>query len=149
MCIIRIYTLRTIYNLYKTLKCYFCVGYIAQTSNVTEKHTSNISIPQASKTIDHIDPFSKEEPNTKKLHSDVTKTPISDTSHQSHDQSDTKKIPSKRLKTEENITFKNNPYEDIILWEKPGDNPQAILSNSASISGVHLEWKYTQKQDNW
>ncbi|XP_012227482.1 NF-kappa-B-repressing factor [Linepithema humile] len=126
-------------------------GCIARTSNVTEEHASNTSIPQTSKATDHIEPFSKE-PDAKKLLSDAMKTSMSNTTshkYQSYDQSDTEKIPSKRLKTEENVTVKNNPYGDIILWERPGDNPQVILHNSANIAGANIEWKYIQKQEIW
>lgn len=53
------------------------------------------------------------------------------------------------MKTEENITLQNNPYGDIVLWERPGDTPQDTLGNSANISGVNLEWQYSQSKGIW
>lgn len=132
------------------MKCYFCIGSVARTFNVTEKHTSNIDIPQTSKAADYIDSFSKK-PNTKESLSNATKTSISDITchkYQSYNRSNTEKMSPKKLKTED-VTLKNNPYGDIILWEKPGDNPQSILANSVNIAGGNIEWKYTQKKEYW
>ena len=53
------------------------------------------------------------------------------------------------MKTEENITLRDNPYGDIVLWERPGDMPQSTLGNSANISGVNLEWKYSASEGIW
>lgn len=56
---------------------------------------------------------------------------------------------SKRLKTEENIKLRNNPYGDIVLWERLDEIPQSTLGNSANISGVNLDWKYSAMQGIW
>ncbi|KAL6436505.1 hypothetical protein ACFW04_004766 [Cataglyphis niger] len=56
---------------------------------------------------------------------------------------------SKRLKTEENIMLRDNPYGDIVLWERPDEIPQSTLGNSANISGVNLDWKYSAMQGIW
>lgn len=53
------------------------------------------------------------------------------------------------MKKEKNIAHQNNPYGDIVLWERPGDIPQNTLGNSASISGVNLEWQFSQSNGIW
>lgn len=45
--------------------------------------------------------------------------------------------------------LRDNPYGDIILWERSDDIPQSTLGNSANISGVNLDWKYSMTQGIW
>ncbi|XP_014468164.1 PREDICTED: NF-kappa-B-repressing factor-like [Dinoponera quadriceps] len=57
--------------------------------------------------------------------------------------SDTESLPEKKLKNTD------LPYGDIVLVEKSDDIPQSILSYSVNISGNHLEWKCTQKDQSY
>ncbi|EGI58492.1 NF-kappa-B-repressing factor [Acromyrmex echinatior] len=47
--------------------------------------------------------------------------------------------------------FQNHPYEDIVLWEKPGtnDNVLNILEMSAGVSGIAMRWKYSKIEEGW
>lgn len=73
---------------------------------------------------------------------------LSTTNYESCEKSNIKEPLSKRLKTEKNI-LRDNPYRDIILWERSDDIPQSTLGNSASISGVNLDWKYSMTEGIW
>lgn len=132
------------------LKYYFCLGCVARTSIVTEEHVLNTPnyVPS---TINHADQFHKI-CHKKRSFSD-TKSPqklnTTNCNYESCKKSNIKESLSKRLKTEENITLRDNPYGDIVLWERPGDVPQSTLGNSANISGVNLEWKYSTNEGIW
>ncbi|XP_011640970.1 uncharacterized protein LOC105429584 [Pogonomyrmex barbatus] len=94
------------------------------------------------------------EEKKKKLLSNVIKEPIAniDTQdHQSYETPNIEEIPSKRLKAETDDSLKDleNPYGNIILWERPGDAALNILEASAAISGVTLKWKYDKTEEGW
>lgn len=127
---------------------YFCVGCVARTSNVTEE---SVNTPNnVSNSIKHID---HKKCDTKKRSFLDTKKPeklnTSNYNYKSCEKTNIEESLSKRLKTEENIMLRDNPYGDIVLWERPGEIPQSTLGNSANISGVNLDWKYSAMQGIW
>lgn len=125
-------------------------GCVARTSVVIEEAVSNRS--DCISNTNNVDQFNKKCAIKKRSFSN-TKSPkelnITNCKYKSCKKSNTEESPSKRLKTEENITLQNNPYGDIVLWERPGDTPQDTLGNSANISGVNLEWQYSQSKGIW
>ncbi|XP_011692577.1 PREDICTED: uncharacterized protein LOC105452820 isoform X3 [Wasmannia auropunctata] len=59
--------------------------------------------------------------------------------------------PPKRLKIEANVSLKDqdNPFRDIVLWERPGDDPITMLKMSIKLSGKVLECKYSKEKNFW
>ncbi|XP_011169060.1 NF-kappa-B-repressing factor [Solenopsis invicta] len=136
-------------------------GCTAKMSTVTEEsipnmpnhlpHTANLSESQPT-----IAQQSRKKRISKKKRLDAnklfpadTKEPISNIvsyNHQLCENPNTEENPANRLKTEENVSFKNlqdHPYKDFVLWERPGDNAQSILETSAAVSGMTLTCNYT------
>lgn len=126
---------------------YFCVGCVARTSNVTEEsvNTPN-NVSNKTKHIDH------KKCDTKNKSFLVTKRPeklnTNNYNYKSCEEINIEESLSKRLKTEENM-LRDNPYGDIVLWERPDEIPQSTLGNSANISGVNLDWKYSAMEGIW
>ncbi|XP_018307558.1 NF-kappa-B-repressing factor isoform X1 [Mycetomoellerius zeteki] len=135
-------------------------GCAVKTSTVTEESIPNTPIPN---TANHTDQSRKKrsKKNKKldtemKLLSNVKKESISSImnyNYQSCENPDIKEGPSKKIKTEENVSFKdkNHPYEDIVLLERPGtnDNVLNILEMSAAVSGIAMNWKYSKTEEGW
>lgn len=145
------------------MRC-ICTGCTAKTSTVTESFAPNI--PNLISNMDnHITDQSYKKCNhkkNKKLDTKKTSQPnaakesVSNAinyDYQSCKNSDIEEEPqqtSKRLKTEEDVSFQDQDfYGDIVLWERPGDNVQSILDVSAAISGMALKWSYSKKEEGW
>lgn len=133
------------------MKYYFCIGCVARTSSVTEEPLLNTSnnVPN---TIKHTDQFHKKCDMKKRSFSDTKRSGKLNTSNYNYKSCEKFNIEeslSKRLKTEENIKLRDNPYGDIVLWERLDEIPQSTLGNSANISGVNLDWKYSAMQGIW
>lgn len=128
----------------------FYVGCVARTSTVTEERI--LSTPNnISNTTKHIDQLHKNCNSKKRSSPNINKSgklSTTNCSYESCEKSNIKESLSKRLKTEKNI-LRDNPYRDIILWEKSDDIPQSTLGNSANISGVNLDWKYSMMEGIW
>lgn len=123
-------------------------GCVAGTSTVTEERILNIP-NNISNTTKHIDQLHKNCNLKKRSSPNINKSgKLSTTNYESYEKSNIKEPLSKRLKTEKNI-LRDNPYRDIILWERSDDIPQSTLGNSASISGVNLDWKYSMTEGIW
>ncbi|XP_072752825.1 NF-kappa-B-repressing factor [Anoplolepis gracilipes] len=124
-------------------------GYVARTSIVTEEQV-NTPNNVAPNTIKNEEQFLKKSNTKKRSVSTIKKSKLNTTNcnYESCEKSNIEESLSKRLKTEENM-LRDNPYGDITLWERPGDIPQSTLGNSASISGVNLEWRYSTIQGIW
>lgn len=124
-------------------------GCVARTSIVTEEPVLNTpnNVPNTNK---HVDQTHKKCNTKKRSVSNIKKIKSNTTTfnYESCEKSNVEESLSKRLKTEENM-LKDNPYGDIVLWERPGDIPQSILGNSANISGGNLDWKYSTMQGIW
>lgn len=126
-------------------------GCVARTSSVTEEPLLNTSnnVPNI---IKHTDQFHKKCDMKKRSFSDTKRSGKLNTSNYNYKSCEKFNIEeslSKRLKTEENIKLRNNPYGDIVLWERLDEIPQSTLGNSANISGVNLDWKYSAMQGIW
>ncbi|XP_012532235.1 NF-kappa-B-repressing factor [Monomorium pharaonis] len=138
-------------------------GCTAKTSTVTEEsmsntpnqvpHTVNLNQSQpitTSRSRKKRNSRKNEKLDTKKSLPTATRESISNMisyNYQSCKNSDNEEGPSKRLKTEENVSFKDNedhPYGDFVLWERPGDNAQSILEMSAAVSGMALTYNCTK-----
>ncbi|XP_018355053.1 PREDICTED: uncharacterized protein LOC108756014 isoform X2 [Trachymyrmex septentrionalis] len=140
-------------------------GCSAKTSTVTEESIPSTPNP-ISNTANNTDESRKKnkkrsKKNKKldteiKLLPDIKKESISNTmnyNYQSCENLDIKEGPSKQIKTEKNVSVKNqnHPYEDIVLWEKPdtNDNVLNILEMSAGVSGIAMRWKYSKIEEGW
>ncbi|XP_018395982.1 PREDICTED: NF-kappa-B-repressing factor [Cyphomyrmex costatus] len=136
-------------------------GCTAKTSTVTEESIPNMP-NTISSTTNHTDQSHKKRSKKnkklkieKKSLPNVTKEPISSTmnyNYQSCEKPDIEEKLSKRIKTEENISFKNqnHPYKDIVLWKKSdNDNAVNILEMSAAVSGIAMNWKYCRTEKGW
>ncbi|KAG5327194.1 NKRF factor, partial [Pseudoatta argentina] len=138
-------------------------GCAAKTSTVTEESIPSMPNP-ISNTANHTDQSRKKNKKrskkNKKLDTEmkllpiVKKESISSTmnyNYQSCENLDIKEGPSKKIKTEKNVSVQNHPYEDIVLWEKPGtnDNVLNILEMSAGVSGIAMRWKYSKIEEGW
>ncbi|KAL6436504.1 hypothetical protein ACFW04_004766 [Cataglyphis niger] len=123
-------------------------GYAARTSNVTEE---SVNTPNnVSNKIKHIDHKKCDSKNRSFLDTKRSeKLNINNYNYKSCEKTNIEESLSKRLKTEENIMLRDNPYGDIVLWERPDEIPQSTLGNSANISGVNLDWKYSAMQGIW
>lgn len=147
------------YDLYlcdNYIRC-FCTGCVAKTS-VTERSIPNISNCIMSNTDSHTDQSHKKHSKKNKqldakkaLPPNTVKEPVSNTSdYQSYKNSDIEERPSKRLKTKEDVAFKDQDlYGDIVLFERPGDNAQTILEVSAAVSGMTLTCNYSKIEEGW
>lgn len=149
------------YNLYlyDNYIRYFCTGCVAKTSTVTEKSVPNIS-NHTSNINSHTDQSHKKHSKRNKqldskktLPPNAVKEPVSNMigcDYQSCKNSDIEERPSKKLKTKEDISFKDQDlYGDIVLFERPGDNAQTILEVSAAVSGMALTWNYSKVEEGW
>lgn len=155
---------------------YFFIGCAAKISTVTEEpipntsehtsntsnHTSNIA-SHVSNIDNHNDKICKKRHSkkNKKLEAKKILVPnimnklvssgVISFNYQSYQNPDIEESPPKRLKTEECVSFKDqdHPFRDIVLWERPGDNPMNLLEMSAAISGVTLKWTYSKVENGW
>lgn len=148
-------------------RCFY-TGCTAKTSTVTEESMSNTPnhipyIANLSQSQPITTDRSRKKRSKKKMKLDAKKSllttikePESNTisyNYQFCENPDTEESPSKRLKTEESVSFKDHqdhqdhPYGDIVLWERPGDHAQSILEISAAVSGMALMCKYSKIQE--
>ncbi|XP_024875664.1 partner of xrn-2 protein 1 [Temnothorax curvispinosus] len=136
-------------------------GCAAKTSTVTERSVPNTPnhIPNTANHMDQSYKNKKRSKKNKKL--DVMKTlppnaiKESVSNEISHDYQpcknpDIEERLSKRLKTEEDVSLKDQDLcrdlcRDIVLLERPGDNVHTILDVSAAVSGVALKYNYSKK----
>lgn len=139
------------------MRC-FCTGRTAKTSTVTER-----SVPNMSNHILNTDNYTqsrkKRHPKKKKKFDSKetlpsnAKEPVSNVisyDDQSCKNPDSEEKSFKRLKTEEDVLFKDQDlYGDIVLWERPGDNVQSILQISADVCGMALTWNYSKIEEGW
>lgn len=130
---------------------YFYVGCVARTSIVTEEHVLSTPI-NVSNMTKHTDQLHKNYSSKRRSSPNINKSEklsATNCNYESCKKSNIEESLSKRLKTEGNIMLRDNPYGDIILWERSDDIPQSTLGNSANISGVNLDWKYSMMEGIW
>lgn len=142
------------------MRC-FCTGCTAKTSTVTESSVSNtpnyISNTDSHQSNTDQSRRKRHSKKNKKLDTKKTSQPTKESvsnminyDYQSCKNSDIEEKSSKRLKTEEDVSSKDQDlYGDIVLWERPGDNVQTILEVSAAVSGMTLKWNYFKKEEGW
>lgn len=146
------------------IRHYCYVGYPAKTSVVTEEPILNIR-KRMSDTVNYMKLVHKKRQSKKKIKlaaktkslPDATKESVSSaTNHnyQSRENPDIEKSPSKTLKTEEDVSVKDEKhhdhlYRDFVLWEKSGDNVMSILTTSAAISNKTLTCNDYKIEEGW